>query len=246
MTNSANRKSLKTARGFTLVELLLAITLMSVLLALAYGGFRASTRATDRGQDILEESSRLRLAHQFVHRQLNQLLPMSFSDIDSDDLPMVFDGSSRSIRFVGPMPGYLGFGGPQVQELRIVEGENGQELVLTHALLQGFEEADLDARAPIMLIDGIQGGGFSFQGRDEQGGPGSWSDSWDETEIIPLAISLQLDFDEQAHMEWPDLVASVRIDGLAIAEMIEEAGGRQASEYSTTIQNLINRRGNSN
>ncbi len=243
---AAHRKSLKTARGFTLVELLLAVTLMSVLLALAYGGFRASTRATDRGQDILQESSRLRLAHQFVHRQLNQLLPMSFSDEESDDLPVVFEGNSNSVRFVGPMPGYLGFGGPQVQELRIVEGENGRELVLSHALLQGFEEAHLDARAPILLIDGIRSGSFSFQARDEQGEPGSWSDRWDQTEIIPLAVSLQLEFDEGAHMEWPDLVASVRIDGLAIAELIEEAGGRGPSEYSTTIQNLINRRGSSN
>ena len=72
--------------------------------------------------------------------------------------------------------------------------------------------------------------------------PGSWSDRWDQTEIIPLAISLEIDFEEEAHMEWPDLVASVRIDGLAIAEMIEEAGGRRPSEYSTTIQNLINRK----
>ena len=36
----------RAARGFTLVELLLAMTLMSMLLALAYGGLRASTRAT--------------------------------------------------------------------------------------------------------------------------------------------------------------------------------------------------------
>jgi general secretion pathway protein J len=249
LSHRQHGKSVSSGRndnGFTLVELLLAITLLSILLALAYGGFRASTRATDRGQDILQESSRLRLAHQFVHRQLNQLLPMSFSDEDSDDLPMVFVGDPRSIRYVGPMPGYLGFGGPQVQELSIVEGENGRQLVLSHALLQGFEEADLDQRAPIMLIDGIVGGSFSFQGRDEQGEPGPWSDQWDETDILPLAVALQLDFNEEAHMEWPELVASVRIDGLAIAEMIEQAGGRRASEYSTTIQNLINRRGSNN
>ena len=33
------------------------------------------------------------------------------------DLPG-FGGSSNTIRFVAPMPGYLGFGGPQVQESR--------------------------------------------------------------------------------------------------------------------------------
>ena len=67
-------ESCRRAAGFTLVELLLAITLMSMLLALAYGGLRASARATDRGQVILEESGRIRMAHQFVRKQLNQMV----------------------------------------------------------------------------------------------------------------------------------------------------------------------------
>jgi general secretion pathway protein J len=234
------------ARGFTLVELLLAITLLSILLGLAYGGFRASTRATDRGQDILEESSRLRLAHQFVHRQLNQILPISFADPERDDLPIVFEGSTDTIRYVGPMPGYLGFGGPQVQELSFVTVENRRALVLSHALLQEFEEADMAAREPIMLIDGIESAQFAFQGRGEQGEPGAWQSSWDDTAILPLAVSLEITFGEGAHMEWPLLVASVRIDGLAISQMLEEAGVRAPSQYSTTIQDLINRRGSNN
>ena len=70
------------ARGFTLVELLLAVTLLSMLLALAYGGMRAATRATDRGQQVLEESGRLRMAHQFVRKQLNQAIPLAFSQAE--------------------------------------------------------------------------------------------------------------------------------------------------------------------
>ena len=244
--HSNNPAPLRNRRGFTLVELLLAITLLSILLALAYGGFRASTRATDRGQDILQESSRLRLAHQFVHRQINQMLPMSFSSREEGDEPMVFEGDTNRIRYVGPMPGYLGFGGPQVQELSIINSDNGMALVLSHALLQGFEEANMTERAPILLIDRIESATFMFQGRDEQGEPSSWQTTWDDTHILPLAVSLQMEFDEEAHMGWPELIASVRIDGMAIAEMLEEADLRAPSEYSTTIQELINRRGRSN
>lgn len=232
--------------GFTLVELLLAITLLSILLGLAYGGFRASTRATDRGQAILEESSRLRLAHQFVHRQLNQILPLAFAEGEEDGLPQVFEGRASSIRYVGPMPGYLGFGGPQVQQLELVASDNGQALVLSHALLQGFEEAKLQERDPILLIDGIQRGEFSFQGRDEDGEPAAWQTAWDEPNVLPLAVTLDLEFGEEAYMAWPPLVASVRIDGAAIAQMVERHELRPRRDYSTTIQDLINRRQNRN
>ena len=112
------------ASGFTLVELLLALTLMSMLLALAYGGLRAATRATDRGQTILEDSSRIRMAHQFVRKQLNQVLPLTFAQSEDGSERTVFLGETDRIRFVAPMPGYLGFGGPQVQDLAIVRGED--------------------------------------------------------------------------------------------------------------------------
>lgn len=203
-------------KGFTLVELLLAITLLSMLLALAYGGLHAATRATDRGQNVLEESGRLRMAHQFVRKQLNQAIPLSFKQNDGNDPngeeSEVFLGAPHSIRFVGPMPGYLGFGGPQVQQLSIVPGEDGLELILEHALVQGFEEAALYERAPIGLIDHIAFAEFSFQGRDENGDLQAWVNTWEDTSALPVAISLDIQFEEGSYAEWPWLVAAVKID----------------------------------
>ncbi|MGD8929548.1 MAG: prepilin-type N-terminal cleavage/methylation domain-containing protein, partial [Lysobacterales bacterium] len=110
----------RAARGFTLVEILLALTLLSMLMALAYGGLRAATRAADKGQTVLQDSGRIRMAHQFVHKQLNQMLPLVFAENDDQTERTVFVGEPQRIRFVAPMPGYLGFGGPQVQELALV------------------------------------------------------------------------------------------------------------------------------
>ena len=116
--------------GFTLVEILLALSLMSMLLALAYGGLRASTRAADKGQTVLEDSSRIRMAHQFVHKRLNQAIPLAYAESEDGTLRTVFEGQAGKIRYVAPMPGYLGFGGPQVQELELVPSDKGQALAV--------------------------------------------------------------------------------------------------------------------
>ena len=94
---------------------------------------RSTTRATDRGQTILEDSSRIRMAHQFVRKQLNQVLPLTFAQSEDGSERTVFLGEPDRIRFVAPMPGYLGFGGPQVQELAIVRGglEAGERVIVT-------------------------------------------------------------------------------------------------------------------
>ena len=231
---------MKPHKGFTLVELLLAITLLSILLALAYGGLHAAIQATDRGQVILEESGRLRMAHQFVRKQLNQAIPLAFNQQEGEALDVetaeVFLGSAQSIRFVGPMPGYLGFGGPQVQQLTVAAGENGLELVLEHALVQGFEESLLTERDPILLIDRIAAASFSFQGRDEEGELLPWTSIWADPALLPVAIALEIEFEEGAYTDWPLLVAAVRIDPSVVAGVSGDV------TYQSAIKRLIDRR----
>lgn len=229
------------AGGFTLVELLLAVTLMSMLLALAYGGLRAATRATDRGQDILEDSSRIRMAHQFVRKQLNQVSPLVFEQSEDGTERTVFIGEEQRIRFVAPMPGYLGFGGPQVQELAIVRGQSGLALVLWHALLQDFEEDRLYERDPIPLLDHIEDARFSFLGLDEDGELSGWISTWDEPGTLPKSIALDIEFEEEVYIQWPLLTASIRVDQAALTELAPNQVGQPT--YRGTIQNLIERRG---
>lgn len=231
--------------GFTLVELLLALTLMSMLLALAYGGLRAATRAADRGQTILEDSSRIRMAHQFVHKQLNQALPLAFAQNEDGTERTVFLGEADRIRFVAPMPGYLGFGGPQVQELAIVRGEDSLELVLSHALLQGFEEGLLYERPPILLLEDIDSASFSFLGLDEEGELAGWSSTWQDIGVLPESIALDIGFVDAVYIQWPLLTASVRIDPVALTELAPgQVAGAGAQDYRSAIQDMIKRRRN--
>ncbi len=235
------RASRSNAGGFTLVELLLALTLMSMLLALAYGGLRASTRATDKGQTILEDSSRIRMAHQFVRKQINQMAPLAFGESEQDGTRVVFIGEPKRIRYVAPMPGYLGFGGPQVQELSVVPGEEGDMLVLSHALLQGFEEDHLYLREPILLVENIDHAEFGFLMRDEETEEiVGWVSQWEETGTLPEAVSLDLEFNEGVYIQWPTLLASVRVDPTALADLGLNPGGQP--DYRTSIQEMIDKR----
>lgn len=229
------------ARGFTLVELLLAMALMSMLLALAYGGLRASTRATEKGQQILDDSNRIRMAHQFVRKQLTQILPLAFEEDEAQQLRSVFRGENQRIRYVAQMPGYLGYGGPQVQELEFVRGEKGLELVLSHALLQGFDEEYLYEREPILLLDKVQSAEFRFLGRDENGEMTEWGPSWEDESILPAAVALEVEFVEEVFIDWPVLTTSVRIDQGAVAG---SKSGPANQSYSTTIRELMSKRKN--
>ncbi len=223
--------------GFTLVELLLAITLMSILLGLTYSGLRAASRSSERGEELLAAGGSLRVAHQFVRRQLNQMLPLPFGIIGDNEARVVFEGDSTHIQYVAPMPGYLGAGGPQVQLLEVVQGNNNDVIVqFSHSLLQGFDQDYMYERDPVILLEGVNSAGFEFLGKDDEGNLTGWTASWDEPEKLPVAVRLHVEFFEDLNLQWPDLVAGVRIDEEAVLGGAGE-GGRAA--YKKAIQDMI-------
>lgn len=226
--------------GFTLVELLLAITLMSILLALTYSGLRAAARSSERGEQLLEAGGSLRVAHQFVRRQLNQMLPLPFAIIGDNEARVVFEGDSRHVQYVAPMPGYLGSGGPQVQLLEVVSGNDNDVVIqFSHSLLQGFDQEYMYERDPVILLEGISAADFEFLGKDDDGNLTDWTTSWDQPDQLPVAVRLHVEFFEDLNLQWPDLIADVKIDKEAVLGGAGE-GGRAA--YKNAIQDMLRRR----
>ncbi|MGB0514157.1 MAG: prepilin-type N-terminal cleavage/methylation domain-containing protein [Wenzhouxiangellaceae bacterium] len=196
--------------GFTLIELLLATGLIALIMAMAYGGFRAGIRATASGEALIEETNRLRVVHQFVRNQMTQARALVIEDIDGERI--LFEGDAERIRFVAPMPGYLSYGGPYVQELRLERGEVGVDLVFAFAMLNGYEPGDLEADPPVTLLEDVGGAEFEFLGFDESGEEVRWARVWETPSELPLAVSLMLGFERDTGLRWPGLTAPVMID----------------------------------
>lgn len=224
--------------GFTLVELLLAITLMSILLGLTYSGLRAATRSSQSGEKLLAAGGELRAAHQFIRRQLNQMLPLSYAETDDTEaVRIVFEGDANHIEYVAPMPGYLGSGGPQVQVLEVVDdGDGGFVVQFSHALLQGFTEDRLQDRDPVLLLEGVKSAGFEFLGKDEEGELTGWTTSWDQPEQLPVAVRFNVEFKEGLNLHWPELAAGVRVDEQSLQGI---GSGLTRPTYEQTIKDLI-------
>lgn len=238
MITSLKGKAPRFTAGFTLVELLLAITLMSILLALTYSGLRAATRSSQRGELLLAAGGELRASHQFIRRQLNQMLPLSFAETDdAEALRIVFEGDARHIQYVAPMPGYLGAGGPQVQLVEVVSDGDGELVIqFSHALLQGFTEDRLLDRDPVILLEGVSSAGFEFLGMDDEGELTGWFTSWDQVDILPVAVRLDVEFSEDLNLLWPELTAGVRVDEQALQGV---AGSLGRPTYEQSIKDLI-------
>ena len=95
-------------RGFTLVELLIALALFALMSAVLFGSLRLAGRSTDAGDEKAQASSGMRLASEFLRTQLSAQHPQRMRKIlefpllfgGSQVIPFVEDARQAEVRFV--------------------------------------------------------------------------------------------------------------------------------------------------
>ena len=214
--------TMRPARGFTLLEVLMAVMLLAVLIGGAYGGLRASANAMRAGEAAIDRTDRLRTAQEFLRRQFSQVMPLAYAHDDKQGLNVVFEGDAQFMRFVAPMPGYLSRGGPYVQTLELVRGKDGLQLQFTDVMLNGYDDQKpaKDDVEPVVLLDHIASGRFFYRGLDDQGQLADWSGDWSSTEITPLMLRVELAMQPGVQMPWPLLDVPLMLNGGALRQTL--------------------------
>lgn len=209
------RTSLRHAtRGFTLLEVLGALSLFSLLLLGVYAGVRTATQTVRSGEANIQRMDQVRSAQQFLRRELAQARAVPISHTDKGD-PQFFSGTASEVRFVAPLPGYLGKLGPQLQQFKLVSnGDGTSRLEASFALMPPDGSAPKSLGDPEVLVDRIRGGSFSYREPDNRDRAGQWVDHWDSTRAMPRIVRVALQLD--GITTWPQLDAPLRVDVSAV------------------------------
>lgn len=200
---------MKRAAGFTLLEVLAALVLLALLLVGVYSGIRTATHSVRSGTVAIERIDQLRSAQQFLRRELAQSVTEPIAHTDQGE-PIYFQGSAHEMRYVAPMPGYLGKLGPQLQQLQLIDdGAGSLRLELRLALLPPDGQPPQPLGEPQVLFDHIKQGSFSYRGVDSRGVAGPWSPEWADGRIQPQLVRIQLQ--PQGRDIWPLFEVPLRV-----------------------------------
>jgi general secretion pathway protein J len=204
---------MKRVAGFTLLEVLGALALLSLLLLGVYSGVRSATHTVQAGTLKIEQLDDVRSAQMFLRRELEQAMTQAIAHDDNGN-NIYFSGSSSEMRFVAPLPGYLGQLGPQLIDVKLVShGDQGKQLVASLAILPPDGSKPKALGDPQVLVDGVVDGGFSYRGLNPQGQPMDWQSDWNYTGNMPNIVTIKLAL--QNGREWPQLSAPLRVNAAA-------------------------------
>ena len=200
---------MKRARGFTLVEVIVATSLLALGLALAFASLRGAGRATLRAEESALREERLRAVQGFLRAQLTAAMPIPF-EFDPDTGQASFLRlEPQKLQWVSSMPGYLSRGGPYLQTLELLPAPRGQRLVFQHQML-GSDGPLKPERERVVLREGIAAGRFAGRNLDPAARAASGESRGDTSAQLPPMLRLRLRFTDPAK-QWPELVVAPRL-----------------------------------
>lgn len=197
-----------------MLEVLGALALFSLLLLGVYSGVRTATHTVRSGEATIQRVDQMRSAQQFLRRELAQARAVPLAHTDKGD-PVFFQGDAHELRFVAPLPGYLGRLGPQLQQLKLIaNGDGTSRLEASFALMPPDGTAPKALGEPQVLVDRVRDGSFSYRAPDGADRPGDWRGTWDDTRALPRIVRIALQLDGTT--TWPQLDAPLRVDAAAV------------------------------
>lgn len=182
--------------GFTLIEMVLAMTALALLAGICYGAFHLGIRAVQSGEVAVVTAQRLRVATDVLIRQVKSAIGgrVCARNEDEEEYPFFF-GTPTSLAFLTAAG--LQNGGSVAKVTYHLEADPPR-LILDESshfspTSLGTDPIDRAGERASVLLEGFRGLAFQYLYND--GADAEWRSAWDarEEEIMPSAVRITVE-----------------------------------------------------
>jgi general secretion pathway protein J len=194
------------AHGFTLLELLIAMTLLVLIVTITMGALRLASRSVETGERRMAEQERFRTVTTLIDAQVQSHLPLTREEGGSK--VYYFRGDSKTLRLATSCSLWGGKRGCVVVDYRIESGKGGKQTLHAQEQIQGCEE-----KREVMLFPDATAISFEYYHTEPDEAIGRWSEQWSDATLIPEKIRLRIAFDAKESF----FLFPVRAQGLKLS-----------------------------
>nr|BAL55707.1 general secretory pathway protein J [uncultured Gammaproteobacteria bacterium] len=195
---------MRPARGFTLLEVLIAVALFSLMLALVFSALQMARRVWEAGEVRAEQIGGRLALERFLRHVLGQARVWRGS---AGSPSFGLNGSASQLEFVAFLEHAAGARGLNRFTLYLApKHPRGQDLRVRVARADGtMPEGEEEARDQVLLED-VAAVRFAYW-QEGNGGPGEWVDRWEGT-VLPKAVWVEV---ERRGESWPPYIVPLTI-----------------------------------
>ncbi|MGE5303748.1 MAG: type II secretion system protein GspJ [Alphaproteobacteria bacterium] len=188
--------------GFTLLEVVLALSIFGLIGAILYGAFSLTQGAVTKSQASFEKSQKLRSFGDLLGSYIRSSYPYRAS---AQDPAIFYQGGEDSLTFVSSFS--LAMGGRGMAKIHLYrEGDAGKNgfLKLDEESPVRFDDDDDESgqRSSITLQKGV--GSLQISYLDPQSADENWEDNWDgeDRRMLPRAVRLTYRTQDGREARW--------------------------------------------
>ncbi len=222
------------SHGFTLLELLVVMSLLSIIMVGLGLALRGMAQTEDRVDKKIERTAEIRVVRHFVQTTLHRVSGLT---IDLPNAPgqqtVPFQATPDSLTWVGILPARPDVGGKHFFRLSLEDGPQGSQLTLRYApwnpnfVLPDWSSTESRVLAKQVQTFSVQAQGLPPDLNDTtKPWPQGWQDGWPVTDALPERLRLIV---SDAQGAWPGWVlplqASAQSDGSL--SLVTVGGGRR-------------------
>lgn len=192
----------RSTAGFTLVEVVLALTIFALMGGILYGAFALGHNAVEKSQKSAARSQNQRAVGDLVGNYLRSAFPYKAR---TQDVGIFFQGESDSLAFVSAYSQGLGGRGMARIQIAADRGENGR----TALKLEETTPVRLDSQAgapglnyDVVLQEGVRELRLAYL--DPQPDEETWEERWDgqERRALPRAVRITYVDEQGKPVRW--------------------------------------------
>lgn len=200
--------------GFTLLEVLIGMSIMSIMMLLLFASLRICVQSWNAGEKKITEVSQAAIVQNFLQSKLHATLPLDADFLEEPQFS--FQGGQEQLQFVAAMPASASRLGLQLFNLSMkkMAGEEGSELLvdIQPFFPQGDEQWNEEQ---VVILKKIHSLRFAYFGVDTEGtalgnSAPVWQDDWEGKEALPRLVSIDIELTNGE--VWPQLVVALKVD----------------------------------
>jgi general secretion pathway protein J len=231
---------LRYAMGFTLIEVLIAMTLLSLMVVLLFGSLSICAKSWEQGESKITEVNEVAVVYNFFQRHLSSAMPLwddftakkganrlgSGPALGDEDKIFSFQGNKQSLQFVSVFPASAGRSGMQLFSIQARQQDDEQVIMVTLTPFFPATAGEEWHKEEVVLLRHVNDFSLTYYGATDDAGESKWQDEWLEKDLQPQLVKININTTNGVF--WPEMIIELKV---AAAVSGAETGANTASLF---------------
>ncbi len=198
------------SQGFTLIEVLIGLTLLSIMVVLLFTSLKICADSWERGEIKITSVNEMGVVYNFFQQHLSVARP-AWNDVIGEEKMFSFQSNSQTLHFVSEFPASVGRMGLQLFSVTLNEEGDESFLKVTLEPFGKLAEGEDRSQEEVILIKHVKDFKISYFGAEDQASEGVWEEEWLGRSVLPRLVKIKIDLISGIY--WPEMTFDLKVTG---------------------------------